>query len=490
MTLISKKISRAPITLLALSICLSACSGITNVEPGDPLLPTSTAENKPNIVLIVADDLGYHDVGSYGNTVINTPNIDRLAREGMSFDNAFVPASMCSPSRAALYTGMYPHKNGMARNHSQAKTGTKSMPHYLTELGYRTALVGKSHVKPFSVFPFERLERNLADVSHYLDEVDQNPFLMVIAQHHPHIPWLRNKVYNPDEIVLSKKLLDTPETRDAVARYYSSVSAADEELGAYLNLFEERGLQDNTVIIFMSDHGPQLPFAKFSNYDASLRVPLIVRMPDGLMKDVRTTNLSSSVDLLPTIIEIAGGGPPSGIDGHSLMDTIKGGSKSTHSTVFGTHSTKGLNLKDIKPYGIRTARTATFRYVKNLHPQNTPRSFLTDPRPFKGSIKYLRRYGVWVSPGLTKYWQSWLDLAKSDTYAAEVVNSYLHRPTEELYDTNNDPDELNNLAGLPQYQSTLNQLRGELVCWAHQQGDPELELIGAPDQHGCGAALN
>jgi uncharacterized sulfatase len=462
--------------MLMVCTALLGC-GQQDVEQGEALRPSEPARETPNFLIYIADDLGYQDVGYTGNPVARTPNIDRLADSGMRFDNAFVPASMCSPSRAALYTGLYPHRNGMSRNHAQANNGVKSMPHYLTALGYRTVLVGKSHVKPFSTFPFERLERRVDDVAKYLDLLGGDPFLMVIAAHHPHVPWLPNRDFNPEAISLPERLLDTPETRQAYARYYSSVAAGDAELGDFLALLDDKGLSRNTVIVFLSDHGPQFPFAKFSNYDAGLRVPFIVYWPGQIEGGSSREALISSTDILPTVIELAGGTPPAGLDGRSLVPLIRGQASSVHDTVYATHSTLGLNIQGIEPYGIRAVRSEKFRYIRNLHPENLPRSFISEPRPLRGSIRYLLSYGVWVPPGVPAYWSSWLERAEHDALAAERIGSYLYRPAEELYDLERDPHELVNLAGVDTYGLVVKELNQQLVCWMREQGDPEIDLV-------------
>ena len=467
------------LALFSFLLLLAGC-GRTDVEPGQPLLPVTGVYGdveRPNIVLIIADDLGYGDVGAYGNTEIHTPNIDRLAVEGVLFTSAHVPASTCSPSRAALYTGLYPHRNGLSRNHSKSHDGIKSIPHYLARLGYRTALFGKSHVKPFEAFPFERFERHLDDVENFFDSLNGSPFAMVIAQHHPHVPWLPNDDYDPKKIKLPPKLIDTPETREALARYYSSVTAGDDELGVFLDLLDQRNLSDDTVIIFISDHGPQFPFVKFSNYEAGLKVPMVVRWPGVIKQGSKNTSMISSVDILPTLIEIAGGTAPPNIDGRSFLKQLKGSPSATHDAVFGTHSTLGLNIENLKPYGIRTIRTQQYRLIRNLHPQNTPRSFITEPRPVKGSLKYLWQYGVWVAPGLPKYWKSWLAIADSNAEAAARIDQYFNRPAVELYDIQNDPDELHNLAELPAFSAQVESLNQRLACWMRQQGDPEIDLV-------------
>lgn len=456
---------------MLLVIALIGCNS-TDMEDSAALLPlVDPKPNSLNILMIISDDLGVADVGAYGNSVVQTPNIDKLAGEGLKFERAFVPASMCSPSRAAIYTGLYPHRNGMFRNHFEARSSVQSIPHYLSKLGYRTSLVGKSHVKPYSVFPFERLEREPTVVARYLDDLKGAPFAMVIAQHHPHIPWLPNADYDPESISLPSKLVDTPETREAMARYYSSISASDTELGRYLELLDERGLRDNTVVIYLSDHGPQLPFAKFSNYEAGLKVPMIVRWPSVVEGGSHSNALVSSTDILPTLIELAGGATEVNFDGKSLVPLLKGELETHHENVYGVHSTLGLNIPDLKPYGIRSMRTERYRYIRNLHPNNLPRSLMTEPRPLMGSLKYLLQFGVWIPPGLPEYWESWLELSQQDQSAAAAIDSYLHRPAEELYDLQMDPQEQDNLAAKAEYQVLMSEMRIQLDHWMLSQGD-------------------
>ena len=470
--------------IVGLAGLLMSC-GERDVEEGTPLRPSAPAQGRPNFVIIVADDLGSNEVGYGGNTTVQTPNIDRLAGEGITFTRAFVPASMCSPSRAALYTGLYPHRNGLSRNHSKARGDVRSLPHHLTPLGYRTVLVGKSHVGPFDTFPFERRERRLKDISAFIDSVSGAPFAMVIAQHHPHVPWLPNRQFDPDAIPLPANLLDTPETREAMADYYTSVKAADAELGAFLDLLEDKGLSQRTVVVFLSDHGPQFPFAKFSNYDAGLRIPLVVRWPEGPSPGRQVDALVGTTDIVPTLIEIAGGSPPPDLDGRSLVPLMRGETDVVHEAVYGTHSTLGLNIKDVAPYGIRSVRTSRYRYIRNLHPRNLPRSFITEPRPLRGSLVYLFTYGVWVPPGLPRYWESWLRKARDDPRAAQVVDRYLRRPSGELYDLENDPGETTNLAANPEFRHVADQMNRLLVCWMRQQGDPELGLIDPSGGKDC-----
>lgn len=468
--------ARAVATTLALSwlaVCLAGCANPPHRESVVPALPplTQAGPGAPNIVIIVADDLGYREVGSAGNAVIRTPNLDRLAAQGMRFDKAFVPTAMCSPSRAALYSGLYPHRNGLFRNHGQAKAGTRSMPHYFAALGYRVALAGKVHVGPPQSFPFELIDLDAESIERFLDADAAHPFVLVIAQHFPHVPWVANRIYDPETLQLPAKSVDTPQTRAAFGRYYASVTSGDEELGRIMRLMDAKGLSSSTITVFLSDHGAQFPFMKFSNYEAGLRVPLIFRWPGVIQPGASSGALVSSVDILPTLIDMAGGSAPAGLDGKSFLPVLRGASVAHRDAVFGAQSTAGLDVENADPYGIRSVRTERFRYIRNLHPGNKQKTLITEPRPLRGSIRYLMEFGAWVPPGVPAYWQSWQLAATRDEHARNIVRAYWDRPAEELYDLDADPDELSNLAGAPQHEKVLVQMRSRLDAWMRAQGD-------------------
>lgn len=464
--------ARAVATTWAL-LCLAGCGNPSHRELVVPALPplAQVSPGAPNIVIIVADDLGYREVGSAGNAVICTPNLDRLAAQGMRFDRAFVPTAMCSPSRAALYSGLYPHRSGLFRNHSQAKAGTRSMPHYFSELGYRVALAGKVHVGPSQSFPFELIDLDVESIERFLDADAAHPFVLVIAQHFPHVPWVANRIYDPNTLQLPAKVVDTPQTRAAFGRYYASVTRGDQELGRIMTLMDAKGLSSSAITVFLSDHGAQFPFMKFSNYEAGLRVPLIFRWPGVIRPAAMSGALVSSVDILPTLIEMAGGSAPADLDGKSFLPVLRDTSSTHRDAVFGAQSTAGLDIENTDPYGIRSVRTERFRYIRNLHPGNRQKTLITEPRPLRGSIRYLLEFGTWVPPGVPAYWQSWELAATRDEHARNVVRAYWDRPAEELYDLAADPDELSNLAGSPQHEKDLVQMRSRLDAWMRAQGD-------------------
>ena len=415
-------------------------------------------KTKPNFLVILSDDHGRLYAGCYGAKGPRTPNIDRLAGEAMLFSHAFTATAMCAPSRSMLYTGLFPHRNGAHPNHSAVRPGTKSLPHYLKPLGYRVALAGKTHIKPRACFPFEYLSRK--GVGQFFASLRGEPFCLIVATHHPHTPWVKNGPYKPSDVVLRPDILDTPATRQAMAWYWNSVDALDKQVGEVLSLLERHGLKDNTLCIYTSDHGAQFPFSKWTLYDAGIRVPFIARWPGRVKPGSRTDAMVSFVDVLPTLVEAAGGKPPADLDGRSFLAVLEGRKKEHRDLIYGTHTTKGIISGSYYP--IRAIRTRTHKYIVNLNPDGEFTNIVTEGR---GSGK---------QGGPTDYWRSWLELAKRDPGAAERVRKYQRRPPEELYDLRTDPFELKNLAGDPAQRPLMDKLRGLLRQWMKQQGDPLL----------------
>jgi len=433
------------------SIPIQGCASAANQ-------PTSISRNsKPNIVLFLADDQSIDDVGCYSNNVIRTPNIDRLAKEGLKFNLAFTPTAICSPSRSALYTGLYPHRNGCHPNHSRIKPGIKTLPYYLKSMGYRVGLAGKVHVNPKEQFPFEYMGLKPKQIENFITSVTNKPFCLIVASHEPHGPHKKGG-YRPDQVLVPPNKVDTQQTRQQLANYYTDIDLLDEELGRVLDLLKKYKLEQNTLFIYTSDHGYEI-FAKWSCYDAGLHVPFIVRWP-GKVKSTTTTNaMISFVDVLPTFIEIAGGKPPKDIDGRSFLPVLLGRENSHHDIVFGAHTTRGIISG--RAYPIRSLRTRNHKYIRNLNPEGMFQCVTTHGHDYK-EIDH-------------SMWGSWKQKAKTDSFAAKRVRLFQYRPAEELYDLIKDPYELNNLADNPEHQKLLASLRIKLDAWMKQQGDRGME---------------
>lgn len=427
-------------------------------------------DDLPNIVLFLSDDHAQRDTGCYGNKVINTPNIDRLASEGMRFDEAYSMTPTCVPSRTSIYTGLGPHRHGSHENHSRIDQGVKTLPQYLSTLGYQVLLAGKTHVKPLNAYPFDLMDtegdwnsvivKEGSEVEQFLSSnaAKKEPFCLVIATNNPHVPWPKETEYNPADVQLHPYHLDTPDTRKAMANYYSDVTNMDRELGRTLDLLDQNGLSGNTAFIYTSDHGPQFPHGKWELYDYGINVPFIVRWPGKVAPGTHSDAMISLVDILPTIMGMTGGSLTGDIDGKSILDVATGKIVDHREVIYATH-TRDLNMNY---FPIRAVRNDRYKYIWNLAPERAFTNHITNSNNFEKN-------------GGEDLWNSWLERANNDKKARDKVRQYQHRPKEELYDLQEDPHELKNLAGDPELNETKEQLRRRLKEWMRQQGDEWLD---------------
>lgn len=433
-------------------------------------LSFSDTPQKPNILLILADDLAWNDAGCYGNPEVHTPNIDKLAKQGLKFTQAFTATAMCAPTRQQLYTGVFPVRNGAYPNHSKVKPGTRSIVHHLRALGYRVGLKGKKHFGPQECFPFDAP----GDVYDYMTEI-ASPFCLIFASHHPHPKWPEPEGYDPEKISMPPFLVDNAETRQALCRYYTAVTAFDTEVGKYLDILQKSGKTDNTMVIVTSEQGPDLPGGKWTCYDYGLRTQFIVRWPNVIQPGKETDAMIQYVDVVPTLIEIAGGNPGdidtgltggpnggTGFDGRSFMSVLRDRANQHNEVVFGVHTTQGIVAG--KPYPIRSIRDRRYKYIMNLMPGTTFQNIMTE-----------RNY--------ENIWNSWVRDAKTDKRAARLTKRYQHHPPEEFYDVDKDPFEQNNLAEQPRYREQMDQMKKQLKAWMVRQGDRGIETETAKQKH-------
>jgi N-sulfoglucosamine sulfohydrolase len=431
----------------------------------------SADKARPNMVFIIADDLGRGDTGFMGNPDVHTPAVDKLAARSAILERVFVASPSCAPSRGAMLSGLMPFRNGAEPNHTLVRDDVKQLPHYMKELGYEVASIGKiTHgTDKRTGFDYENRDislENIQLVSDYLSQrKSDKPLLFMVGIKDPHVPWPDEYFlhYDPGKLKLPPKLVDTPDTRLELARYYTDVERMDMQLAATLKAVETY-LGPDTIIFFTSDHGAQLPYGKWNNYDYSVQAPMLVCWPGVVQPGQRHSALISFVDILPTLIEMAGGkAPPSGygtkqIDGRSFLPLLKGKTKEHRDSVFSTNSSAAHHT-----YPLRSVRTDHFRYILNVYPELNF-TVQTDHNPTAES------HNLWVS---------WVERAKVDPVAAQTVRNYHHRPREELYDLRYDPDEQNNLANDPAYAQTLESHRQLVQQWIKQSGDT-LQMHGKP----------
>lgn len=427
----------------------------------------------PNVLLLLADDMTYTDLGCYGNADVKTPHLDRLASEGMRFTECFNSSPMCAPTRMSLYTGIHPVRNGAWPNHSRVHDWVRSLPHHLGRLDYRVALVGKRHERPRENFPFEFLGGRHHDggkgtalpleaAREFITDADAAPWCLVVANNQPHFPWNRGdaSAYRPDQIEVPPYMVDTPETRRALTKYYAEISYMDAQVGRCLEFVEESGQREETLVLFLSEQGSQLPFGKWTCYEMGLRSAAIARWPGQVPAGSTSEAMIQYVDVVPTLLEAAGADPETmDFDGRSFLPVLRGDANEHQEIVFGLQTTVGV-FGAKQPYGIRTARSDRYRMVWNLQPEHVfDISGWRNLRPLK----------------------SWHAAAESGDEAAQRrVDRMAHRPELELFDIRHDPECLRNLAAEPEHQAALKDLHGRLRQWMRSQGDAgaETELAG------------
>jgi uncharacterized sulfatase len=412
----------------------------------------------PNFLLIIADDCTYRDLGVYGGQA-KTPHLDRLAREGMKFTRCFQAAPMCSPTRHALYTGLYPVKSGAYPNHTYAHDWVRSIAHTLAPAGYASHLSGKTHIAPQSVFPFaytKRAGENNPDPAAFAAVLQDSaaakkPFLFIAASNEPHTPWNKGdpSAYPPASLKLPPVLVDAPETRTAFSKYLAEITYFDGQVGELLALLDRSPHRDNTVVVVLSEQGNSFPFAKWTCYDAGLASGCIIRWPGKVAPGSVSDALVEYIDIVPTFLEAAGLPRPEVLDGRSFLPVLAGTARTHKTHVFGLQTTRGIN-NGSPYYGIRSVRDARYRYVRNLTPEV----------PFENAS---------TADPLFKTWEKMA--AAGDPIAQRLVHDYRHRPAEELFDCEADPWNRTNLIADPSLAAVRDELRAQLAAWMQRQGD-------------------
>ena len=424
----------------------------------------SPITDKPNIVLIMADDCTYRDLQVYGGQA-KTPNLMRLAREGMQFSRCFQAAPMCSPTRHCLYTGIYPVKSGAYPNHTMAYDWVKSIATYLQPAGYRTFLSGKTHINPKSVFPFEYSGKGNNPDPEAIDDAlsecaaQHTPFLLIAASNEPHTPWNKGdaSAYPPASLKLHPILADSPDTREGYSKYLAEITYFDSQVGQILDLLDKHRQTDNTLVIVLSEQGYSFPFAKWTCYETGLQSACIVRWPGHIKPGTRSDAMIEYVDVVPTMLEAVGLDRPDVLDGSSFLPVLTGAETTHKKYVFGMQTSRGINAGP-EHYGIRSVRGERYRLIRNLTPETTFLNAATADPTFK----------------------TWRQLAADgNELAASLVHDYQHRPAEELFDCQADPWNRHNLIDDPSFADVRRELSAQLNAWMQQQGDKgqETEML-------------
>lgn len=440
----------------------------------------------PNFVITIADDHGVYHSSVYGSPEFQTPHLQQLAKDGMRFDNAYVASPACAPSRAALFTGRMPYNNGIVGNHEIGlKPGVGSLLPTLLEQGYEVVFHGKvGHAgrKHFGQYVPDGVKilgggglqqtMTLDKVKSFLEERPENapPLALFLGWTDTHTAWPPKEEARiaAEDVVIPPKIFDTPEARVEMTRYVEGAEDIDRRFGKTRELIAKHLDVNNTLVVYTSDHGMPWPFAKWSLYETGIRTPLIAAWPGKIRPGSSTEAMVSWIDLMPTLIDLAGGKSPSGIDGRSFAKVLFGKADKHRDVIFATH--KGDNDKNVYP--IRSVRVGKWKYIRNLNPEfayttHTDVWATEDPRIDKH----------WAHAG--HHWQSYIDAAKTDPKAEAFLRDYHSSPAEELYQIEADPFEQDNLADVPTHAEKLAELRMMVSGRMAKVGDDK-SLSGKP----------
>jgi arylsulfatase A-like enzyme len=437
---------------------------------------------RPNLLFCIADDWAWPHAGVYGDAVVRTPVFDRLAREGVLFTHAFCAAPSCTPSRAAILTGRFPHQLETGANlYGPLPAKFPVYPDLLEAAGYAVGYAGKG----WGPGDFEAggRTRNPAgprfqNFEDFLKSVPANkPFCFWFGSHDPHRPYEAGSGaasgLRADAVRVPAYLPDTPEVRQDILDYYAEVERFDRDVGALLQALERSGRARNTLVVVTGDNGWPFPRGKANLYDAGTRQPLALRWPAKIRGGQTVSAFVNLADLAPTFLEAAGLKPPRDWTGKSLLPLVQGRSQRGREAVF-LERERHANVRRGNPgYPARAVRTARFLYIRNLAPERWPAGDPElwhsvgpfgdcDPSPTKAFVLAHRD---------APQWRRFFDLA------------FARRPAEELYDLEKDPEQTLNVAAQPEYAPALGRLRAELDRWMRKTNDPRWRGEDAFDRY-------
>ncbi|KAF3770880.1 hypothetical protein M406DRAFT_59723 [Cryphonectria parasitica EP155] len=446
---------------------------------------------KKNILLLIADDLGRDFLSCYGCQTNLTPNLDALAASGVRFDKAFTSTASCSGSRTVIYTGLHTHETGsyglnQARDGFQTFDSVETAPFLFKEkLGYKTGILGKIHVGPDHLYPWQVREesesRNVAWIADRAEaffkasKEEQKAFFLTIGFVDPHRKLqtrggfgnvdgnhdsrLQDRIFHPSETTVPPFLSDVPEVRQELAEYYRSIFRMDQGVGMILAALDREQLSDDTLVLFLSDNGPPFVNSKTTLFEAGVRLPFLLRAPGAAPSGTVNPNLISYVDILPTFLDWAGhprleaGEGKVQRRGRSVLPILASTTTSAvpgWDHVFGSHT-----FHEITNYWpTRYMRNHRFKYHRNVC-WKLDFPFAMD---LYGSLSFegMRNSATPSAPAMI---------------GPRKLKDYIQRPPQELFDLENDPLEINNLAGDPDYAETLKEMNEALEQWQVETSD-------------------
>jgi N-sulfoglucosamine sulfohydrolase len=462
------------------------CIGLAISSAALAELTVNTQQAKPNILLITVDDMNYDSVGAFGCKVIGTtPNLDQFASEGIRFNHAHVQVANCMPSRNVLMSGKYSHNNGV-EGFYHIEPNYKRLPEILKENGYFVGLKGKTHhtltgkesKKIWDLKEDKNKEMGKGNPEDFLNFLDsaltaakqaQKPFYLNFNINDPHTPFyaldkkgfptedkiVPSKVYRPDEIHVPGFLPDTPVVRQEVAHYYSSVRRADDMFGALIQRIKAESVYDNTIIIFLADHGAPFPFAKTNIYRHSTRTPWMMRFPSVISPNrIEDEHMISAIDLLPTVLELCHiEARDLQVDGRSFAPLLRGEKQDNRKYVFTEHNENSGGIRN----PMRAVNSKRYGYIWN---------------PWSNGVRTLKT----ATTG-TRTFKEMEHLALNNQAMADRLKLFKYRTVEEFYDYEQDPDALHNLIDSPEHQAVINAFKKRLEEHLRETKDPLLDIF-------------
>ncbi|UCC97057.1 MAG: sulfatase [Phycisphaerales bacterium] len=440
----------------------------------------SAREKRLNVLFITTDDLGLQ-LSCYGETLINTPNIDKLADGGVQFRVAYVAQASCSPSRSAMFTGLHTHSTGQ---YGLTNTGfslhpglrDKTIPNVLKAAGYYTGIIGKLHVAPEESFKFDFRDTNSGRtrqvrwvaqrVETFLKQAGRQPFFLMVNYSDPHAfrrpedprqwhfpPQVDGLPANPlppgEKTLFAFQQIDTPQQRVRTAGYYNAVQRLDDGIGMLMNVLERHAHREDTLVIFIGDHGPPFARGKTTVYEAGIRIPFIVRWP-GVSRPIKSNAMVSTIDILPTILDATGVPPTGKMHGRSLRAALQ-----NPDAPWREYLVAEFHFHGSRPfYPRRAIRDHRYKLIHNL---------------LAGRAK--PSTGIDADMAYQTSQQSRYD----GTPIRRAFDTFADPPEFELYDLREDPVEFNNLAGKPEYRAIQERLTEALLEYRRQTDDPFLD---------------
>ncbi|GAB3232594.1 sulfatase [Algoriphagus aestuariicola] len=431
-------------------------------------------ESPPNILFLIADDWSYPHAGVYGDQVVRTPTFDRLAAEGALFTNAYTASPSCSPSRASILTGRYPHENESGGNlWSEWPAQYPTYVSLLEEMGYFTGLTRKGWGP--GDFKISGLEHNPAgksysDFAEFLkNRPDGAPFTFWFGSSDPHREYIPNTGIQTgtklEDVVVPGFFPDNDCVRNDILDYYFEIERFDRECGQLIAMLEQIGELDNTIIVMTSDNGMPFPRAKANLYDYGTRMPLAIRWPKKVKPGTVIHDFVSFVDFAPSFLDAAEKSPEN-MSGLSLWAFMDGESLDRDQVFLERERHANVRKGDLS-FPMRAVRTQQFLYIWNPMPERNPAG---DPSVHQS----VGQYGD-VDHSITKF----LIMEMEGKTAADQPDyfslAFGARPEEELYDVVSDPYQLNNLAAQSNFADIKKELRQQLLDWMEATGDPRFE---------------